>query len=219
MAVSAPLQLGKETRVFALSPLAAGTNSKTLSMDAESVLISLYVESLAGTLDVQVLTYGGEVNSGDEIPVITFPTITSPTTGLLLRKAASILQKIIVRVTYSDACTFEIRARGVSAGTASVSIQGANTFKTTQVNVTTSAVSLLPISLTDREGILIINNNAGSGPTLYIAETLLKATSGLGIPISAGGGTISIDLAGGSEVFAVASSGTVDVRIAEAGGG
>lgn len=202
-------------RVFWLSPTAAGSDSKVIALKSESVLISLIVLNVSGTLDVRVFTLSGEVDSGQETEIIAFPTVSAPTTGMLLRKAASTLQKVRVQVTYSGACEFEIRARGVSSSSSSVLIQGAGNLRTSQKNIS-SAESLLPLSLQDRQGIIINNNNTASGEILYIAETLIKATSGLGFPVYPGG-NISVDVSAGAEIFACAGSGTIDVRIAEAG--
>lgn len=208
-----PLTTGKEIQVANLSPTAAGTESVIFSIDAESVLLSLYVEAVSGDLDVKAYTVGAD---GQEVEIISFPTISAPTNELLLRKAASALQRIRVEVTYTDACTFNLRARGVAAEGASVKIEGASSFQVTQVNITTTASALLSAGLTDRNGIMVVNTDPSQ--TLYIAESLAKATAGLGAPVYPNGGNISLDLAAGGTLYAVSTAGTIDVRIVETGG-
>lgn len=212
--LNTPLDLGKEVRVVQNSPTAAGSEIYQLSLDAEAVLVSLYVSATSGDVDVNVTTEGAE---GQDVEVITFPTISAPVTELLLRKSASVLRKIRINVTYTGSCSFEIRARGVSAAASSVVIEGASDFSVTQKDITTTATTLLAASLTDRRGILVKNNNIGSAEVLYIANTLAKATSAVGFPIEVGG-NLSLDLQAGSELYAISSSGTIDVRIVEAGG-
>lgn len=211
--LATPLDLGKELQIANESVTAAGSMEYEFSIDAESVLVSLFVNATGGDVDVQVFTEGA---SGNDVEVITFPTISSPTSELLLRKAAAVLRKVRIRVTYTGTATFEIRARGVSAGAASVAIEGSANFAVSQTDITTTASTLIPASLTDRRGILVRNNSTGS-QILYLAETLAKATTAVGYPIP-NGGNITIDLQAGAEIYAVADAGSIDVRIVEVGG-
>ena len=208
-----PLTTGKEIQVMDLNESGAGTLTEIFSIDAESVLMSLYVGSVAGDVNVTVYTVGSD---GHETEIIQFPTISAPTSEMLLRKAASALQRIKVVVQFTDACVLNIRARGASAEGASVKIEGASSFTVLQENVTTTAAVLVSASLTDRNGIIIINTSASQ--TVYVAETLAKATAGLGAPIYPNGGNLALDLAGGAEIYAVSSAGTADMRIIQTGG-
>jgi hypothetical protein len=211
---SSPLTLGKELQVFDETVTAAGSKTETFSIDAESVLISLYIGATSGDVDVSAFTVGRD---GQEVEVITFPTISSPTSELLLRKAASALQRVKIVVSYTDACSFNIRARGVSAGAASVSIEGASNFKASQTDVTSTAGVLIASSLEDRKGILIINNNVGSSEILYLGGTLAQSTTVIGTPVRPGG-NVSVNLSAGASLFAVSDGSDIDVRIAETGG-
>lgn len=214
--LSTPLDLGKEIQVASTTVAAATSETYELSIDAEAVLISLFVNTTAGDVDVSVLTEGA---TGHDIEVISFPTVSAPTTELLLRKSASVLRKIRVVVTTSDSATFEIRARGVSAGAASVTIEGSSNWQVTRSSVTASAAVLIAASLQDRRGILVenISDVSGSAGLIWVAETLAKATAGDGHPIRSGG-NIAVDLQGGAELYAVSDGGTVAVSIIEAGG-
>lgn len=211
--VATPLDLGKEIEIINGSFTDAQSTTYVLNLDAEAVLVSLFVESTAGDIDVSVLTEG---NKGQTVEAITFPTVSAPTSDLLLKKSASVLRIIKIRVTTTAAATFAIRARGVSAGAASVSVEGSASFEVSQEDVTTTAGTLISASLTDRRGILIRNNSSGS-QILYVADTLAKATTSVGYPVP-NGGNITLDLQAGAEIFAIADSGTIDVRIVQIGG-
>lgn len=211
--LATPLDLGKEIQVVKTSVNAASSEIYELSADSEAVLVSLFVNTTAGDVDVSVFTEGA---TGHDVEVITFPTISAPSTELLLRKSAAILRKIRIHVTTTGAAEFEIRARGASAAASSVIIEGSASFQVSQADVTTTAGVLISAGLQDRRGILIRNNSAGA-QILYLAETLAKATTAVGYPIP-NGGNMTIDLQAGSAIYAVADSGSIDVRIVEVGG-
>ena len=208
---SIPLDLGKEIQVMDVTDTVAGSKTAKFAVDAESVLISLYVGSISGDLDVTVYTVGKD---GEEVAVITFPTISSPTTELFLKKAASVLQRIRVVVTYTGACEFNIRARGVSAEAASVKILGQNAGKNYATTITTTPALLIPISLVDRVGIAIHNTSATK--TIYMGFTALSTTVTDGWEI-APGEKLGLDIASGVEVYCMVTSGSVTAKILEAG--
>lgn len=212
--LATPIDLGKELQVVKTSVAAASTEIYEFSMDAEAVLISLYVGSTSGDVDVSVFTEGA---TGNQTEVITFPTVSATTAEMLLRKSASILRKVRVQVTTTDAASFEVRARGVSAGAASVQIAGASSIQVTRTAVTTSPSILITSTLLDRQGILIENISDLTAPigTLYIAETLAKATTSAGHPIRPGG-NFSVDVKAGGELYAVATD-NIAVSIIESG--
>jgi hypothetical protein len=208
-----PLTQGKEVQVLKSTKTAAGTETVIFSVDAETVLVSAAIISTSGDVTIKVYTQGGD--DGQELEIISFPTISAPTTSLVMRKAAQTLQRVKVEVTYTGACAYNIRARGVAAAAASVTIEGSGNFTVEQKDVTTSAAVLLAAGLTDRRGILVRNH--ATTETLYIAETLAKATTADGYPVPAGG-NIAIDLQAGAAIYAVADSGTIDTRIVQVGG-
>jgi len=205
------LQRGKERLVLKQAPIAAGAETVSLGIDADSVIVSLYVLTVSGTLDVKVRTIGGD----GSLEVISFPTISSPTTDLVIKKAAVILDRIEVTATYSAACDYEVRVRGISTGETSVKILGASSATATKQTVTTTAGLLIPAAFTDRAGLIVKNYSSSS--VLFIGFTLAEAVATDGYPIGAGE-SLGIDVAAGQEIYAVASSGTIDTRIMEAGG-
>jgi hypothetical protein len=208
-----PLAIGKTITVIDATATVAAVHESLFSIDADSVLISLFVTAVSGDLDVVVYTLTEE---GKEVDVISFPTISSPTTNLLLKKAAIVMSRIRVVATYTAACTFEVRARGISAGETSVRILGANEFEVSKASPTTVASVVIPAVLSDRNGVLLYNYSAAS--IVFVGETALKATdAGGGYPIVPGG-TLSLDIISGASVYASTDAGTGDLRIIQAGG-
>lgn len=214
--ITVPLQPGKVTTLLRESGAAAGTRTVIFTLDSDSVLISLFVESIgAGTLKVDVYT---QTEDGRDIKIIDFPSISGPTADLILKKPAVAMGVIRVVVVTTATATFEVRAKGLSAGETSVRILGANDWQVSQITITTAASILIAAALTDRSGLVIKNYSAAGGPTLFLAESLANATSVVGYPIGPGE-SLGMDLAAGESVYGVASSGTIDVRLAEAGNG
>ena len=205
------LPRGKERQVIAESPTAAGSKTVELGVDADTVIVSLFVSSVSGDLDVSVDTLGGDAS----VQVISFPTVSSPTADLLIRKAAAIMDRIRITATYTDAVDYEVRVRGVGTGEASVKILGVNDATASQNDVSTTEEILVPASLTDRAG-LILKNNSSTG-ILYIGFTVAETTAANGYPIGPGE-ALGIDVAAGQEIYGIASAGTIDVRLMEAGG-
>jgi len=205
-----PVHRAKTSTILDIEATEAGSISQEFATDADSVLISLFAESVSGTLDVVVYTLTEE---GKTLPVIIFPQLTAATSNLVIKKAAAIMSRLKVEAIYSDATAFEVRARGIGVGTTSVKILGANEGKSSQRDIGTTAESIIPSSLSDRVGI-IVRNNSPTG-TLYLGYTSAEASPGNGYPLEAGE-SLGIDLAAGAELFGEASSGTIDVRVMEA---
>lgn len=190
---------------------AAGSRSVEIGVDADTVIVSLYVTSVSGDLDLAVETVGGE----GATEVISFPTVSAPTADLVIRKAAAIMDRIRITATFSDAVEYEVRVRGVGTGEASVRILGANDATASQTDISTSATLVVPAALTDRAGLIVKNNN--STGILYVGFTAAEATTGNGYPIGPQE-SLGMDISAGQEVYAIASAGTIDVRLLEAGG-
>lgn len=207
-----PLPVGKTTPLLRVEHPEQGGWEVFFSLDADSVLMSLYVGSIAsGSLDITVYTYAEE---GKEVSIITFPSISGPTGELLLRKAAATMSNIRVVVTATGPVVFDLRARGISAGETSVKIQSAADLSTSQLTVGTTPLSILPSVLTDRQGVVI--RNWSTTDTLYVAESIAKATSVVGYPLGPGE-SIGIDITAGQVLYGVAQPTSVDVRIMQAG--
>jgi len=206
-----PLDTGKTITVLSKNEVTAGNDSQTFTIDSEAVLFSLYVTSITGTLTVTAWT---QADTGKAIKVLDFPVISGPTTDLLLRKIADVMSIVRVDVSWTGACQFELRARGVSGGTTSVRLAGAVNAKASQINCPASETALIPVSLTDRAGLIIKNNTPSS--TLWVGFEVGESVSGNGWPL-AYGESIGVDLQAGQAVYGTGST-TIDVRILQAGG-
>lgn len=207
------INVGTQERMLSESPSAAGSLSKHGSIRSDSLVATLWVNSSAGTLTITVFTLTDE---GKEVELFHFPDIVAGTTNLLLKKSGVSLQRFRIQSNYSGACDYEVYIRAVQGlGESSTRILGASDWRVTQQDVGTVAVVLIAASLEDRNGVLVKNwDDTG---TLYIAETLLKATAGDGYPL-APKDALAMDIAAGATVYAIGDEPVVDVRIAESGG-
>lgn len=210
---STPLPPGKVLPLLRQDVAEAGSWQITFQLDADTVLFSLWLGELqSGTFDVSVFT-ATKPDSGEETLIASFPQLTVASTDLLLRKAATALSTVIVRITATGPATFDIRAKGLGTGDASVRIEGAAVWSVGQVTVGTTPQIVVPASLADRSGLVIKNFSTNF---LYVAELAAKATTALGYPLGAGE-SLAFDLQAGQEIWGVANTGTVDVRSAQAG--
>lgn len=204
---------GKQEQLIAETTTGAGSTVREGSIDTDSLLATVWINSItSGTLAISVYTL---TDIGKEKLLFSFPTLSAGSTELLLRKSGVSLQRYKVVATYTNTCSYEVYIRAVAgAGESSTRILGSTNLRVSQKNITTSAEQLLPASLTDRQG-LLVKHWGGTG-NLYLAESLVKATSGTGYPL-APRDAIAMDIAAGATIYAVSDSGSIDVRIAESG--
>lgn len=210
--LSTPLDLGKELGVAKESPTTGGSEVYEFSLDSEAVLISLFVAATSGDVNVSVNTEGAQ---GQDVEVIVFPTITAPTSELLLRKTASVLRKVRVYITYTGACTYDIRARGVSGGASSFKILGNSNILMSQIDASTTPIALIPASLTDRASVAIKNYNTTG--VLFLGGTAGEADPTIGWPVGPQESYV-VDVSAGQEIYGRSDAGTIDVRLSETGG-
>jgi len=208
-----PLTRGKEIPIIEEEVSAAGVTEQTITIDADTVLVSVQCTVLTGTLSIEVFT---ETPEGQSVSVIQFPTLSAPTTTLQMREptTSQVMQRLRFRATYTGSCTYKVRARGLGRGQSNIRIQGNDSWKASQVDIPTTPTLLIPASLTDRQG-LVIRNWSSTG-TLYVGATALEAVVAVGYPIDAKA-ALGLDLQAGAEVYAVADAGTIDCRLLEAG--
>lgn len=109
------LARGKQRLLLDRDESAAGVDQIDQGIEADSVIVSLQIESLTGTLDLKVETVAGQNGSTQLKEVITFPQQSGPTTTLVIRKAPDIMDRIRVTATYTGACKYKVYVRGVGA--------------------------------------------------------------------------------------------------------
>jgi hypothetical protein len=207
------IETGTQVRLVNETTNGPGSTSIEGSIKSDSLVATLWVDSLAsGSLDVSVYTLTDE---GKEVLLFSFPSITGPSTLLLLRKSGVSLQRFRVVATYTDVCSYEIYIRATEgSGESSVRILGSAALETDSIEVTTTPDVLVPSALVDRSGLSLLNYSGGG--ILYISEDITKLPA-RAWPVQAGGGW-SLDIAAGVTIYAVSSAGTLDVRIAQSGG-
>lgn len=205
-----PVHEGVQIGLIDEAPSAAGTTTVEFSVETDSVLITLYVASVTGALDVAVFGLA-ETHAA---PLFSFPQISSPTTDLLLRRASITTSRVRVVVTYTGACEYQVHGRAVDAGLSDARIISASGFSVTVTPVTAVPALLIPASLDDRAG-LVIKNWSSIG-NLFVGPTSAVTTAD-GYPL-APRDALAIDLASGAAIYGVSDGGTLDVRIAENGG-
>jgi hypothetical protein len=208
-----PLPPGKTILVMGESPSGAGSLSRIFTLDSDTFQTSLFVSSISGSLTITLSTITGE---GKEKEVITCSPVTSPSTQLDLKRAATAMGVIKATAVFTGACSFELRAKGLSNGQMSATIQSATTAKASQINITGTPAILLPAALIDRKGVIIKNNGNGTH-ILYLGFSQAQASTGTGYPIGKGE-ALALDVAPGAVLWAVSGNNTIDVRIIEAGG-
>lgn len=215
-----PLPRGKTCNIINETTTGSGTTNRLFSVDTDSILISLWVDSVGGALDVKIYTYD---DTGQEAEVIIFPTISSPTTNIQLRKASTTLANIRVEATYTAATQYRVTAKGIGSGSGDTSIKIAgyeDASSTSSTLVADTTTLLIPSALTDRAGLNIRNWGDGAGGSsviVYLGFTAAEAVPSVGWPMVVGEG-LGIDLAAGVALYAHAAGATADVRILQAGG-
>ena len=208
-----PLPPGKTILVMGESPNGAGSLSRIFTLDSDTFQTSLFVSSISGSLTITLSTITGE---GKEKEVITYSPVTSPSTQLDLKRAVSAMGVIKATAVFTGACSFELRAKGLSTGLMSANIQSATTAKASQINVSSTPAVLLTAALVDRKGVIIKNNTNGTS-VLYLGFSEAQASIGTGYPLGKGE-ALGMDVAPGAVLWAVSGNGSIDVRIIEAGG-
>lgn len=206
---------GRAEQVVRETTTGSGTTVRDGSILADSLLISVWIPSItSGDLTVTVYNL---TDSGDEVELMTFPTISGPTTDIYLRKLKLSSPNYRVRAVYTGVCNYEIQAKAITGpGETSVIITGSDSWSVGQVTIGTVPQLLIPAAIQDRRG-FIIRNFSTSGQVIYIAESLAKASAGTGFPVPAGE-VFAVDVASGAEVYAISSGSGADIRYAQAGG-
>lgn len=115
------LNNGTQERLISETAVAGGSTVKEGSIKSDSLLVSLWVNSITtGTLSLKVYTL---TDTGKGVEIIDFPAISTGTTNLLLKKSAVSLQRFRVVATYTGGCSYEVYVRAIEGGGGSESQQ------------------------------------------------------------------------------------------------
>lgn len=202
-----------QERLISETTVGAGSTSREGSILSDSLLATLWVNSItSGTLSVSVYTL---TDVGKQVLLFSFPVLNTGTVDLLLKKSGVSMQRFLVVATYTGIVSYEIYVRAISgAGESSSQILGAASLVTSQTTVSTTPTTVIASSLTDRNGLII--KNWSTVNTLYVSEDISKLP-GSAWPL-APRDALALDIVAGVTIYGVADAGTIDVRIAEAGG-
>lgn len=206
------LSTGTQSRLVKEVTAGAGTTIREGSIESDALLISLWVSSIASG-SVRVTVYS--LTEDDQARLeFTFPAVSGTTSEYIQKKSGVKFQRFRTVVEYDDVVDYEIYVRAVEgAGESSTSILGAGSLSTSHVDISMVPSVLIPSALLDRNG-MTIKNWTGAA-TLYVSESLGKLPSDAW-PLTPGE-VWSLDISAGVTIYAVASSGTIDVRLAESG--
>jgi hypothetical protein len=203
---------GKTKKLIEETLTSAGTTEVHFSIDADSFLSSLFVESTSGDLDIEFFTF---TEDGQEVSLFSFPTISAPTADLLLRRAGVSMSNVKAVITYTDAVSYRLDVKPLQAGELETRILGATDAQNSQLTINTGVAQvLIPASLTDRAGLIVRNNNTTG--TLYVGYTIASTTLAEGFPVYPGG-TYAADTSAGAVLYGVGDV-AIDTRIVEVGG-
>lgn len=214
------LNKGVQKSVLSKNELSAGYDEVTLAVDTDSVLTTLFVESLTGSLNVDVyaITVGGTGDSTPphEVLLYSFPTITSPTANLLVQTAAAVTKKLRIKATWTGPAKFDVQARAIDGGASKTQVITAGSIEMDQVTINSGpAQVLIPVSLVDEVGFLV-KNWSSNGAVVYVAETAGKATTSKGFPL-APGDSFDVSVKAGQAYYATATIDGADLRIVKGG--
>jgi hypothetical protein len=203
-----------QERVICETTVGAGTTTRDGSIKSDSLIATLWINSItSGSLTVSIYTL---TDTGKEILLFSFPTVSAPSVSLLLKGAGVSMMRFRVEADYTGIVDYEVYVRAVSGiGTSTVTIESPNDFTSIQTTVGTTATLLIPASLMDRSGIVI--KNWSTYANVYVAETLLNATIAAGYPL-APRDALALDIAAGAALYIISDSAGADIRIMQAGG-
>lgn len=91
-----------------------GTIERLYVSVSGGVAIGAFIRSITGTVNIKCYT-AGKGDREEELEIITFPTISSPTTEIMLRHSPKALSFIRLVVTYSGDVDLLITAQNITA--------------------------------------------------------------------------------------------------------
>jgi archaellum component FlaG (FlaF/FlaG flagellin family) len=209
---------GVQLSVLRRDEATAGSADVVFDVQSDSLLTTLFAEVLTGTLDVAVyaITQGGPADSAPahEVQLYSFPTISAPSTDLLIQTAAATTARVRVKASWTGACKFDVQARAINGGTAKTQVVTANAVNTDQITINTGTPQVLvPAALVDNIGFQV-RNWSSNGAIVYVSETQANAVPARGWPLGPGD-VLSISVKGGQTWYASSTVDGADLRILE----
>lgn len=213
------LHPGSQRTILDVSPTSASTHEIWFENQADSIMLTLFVNTSAGDVSVKLysITQGGPGQaSSHELEILSFPTVTGPTSTLLVEVASVTTTRLKLVATTTDAASFEVQARAINGGASDVRVVTAGSITMEQKTINSGpAQVLVAASLTESVGFLVKNWSVNSA-VVYIAETPAKATAGTGFPL-APGDSFDVSVKAGQTYYATATVDGADLRIVKGG--
>lgn len=179
-----------------LAIVSSGGNE--LAIDASGNISALQ----AGTWSVDAVQ-SGTWNIGTVSTITNAVTVTATALDIRALTASDV-------VTANQGGTWTVAATQSGTWTVGTTQAGFASWKVSAAAPTTSAAQLVSTPLTGRVRIIIENNG---GQTVYLGTTnAVTSSNGLVLPK---GSDVEMDLAAGAQIWAIAASGTGDLRISE----
>jgi hypothetical protein len=168
------LHHGVESAVLRVDETVSGTADAIVTVQSDSILVTLYATTVGGTVDVDVyaITQGGPGNSdaAHEALLFSFPQLSAPSGQLLLQTAAATTARVRVKATWTGAAHFDVNARAINGGASNTRVIAASTAVTDSKTVNTGAPQILiPPSLVGGIGFLV-KNWSSNGALIYVSE-------------------------------------------------
>lgn len=213
------LHPGTQRTILEVAPTAASSHEVWFENQADSILLTLFVNSSAGDVEVKLysVTQGGPAQSPiHELEILTFPVVSGPTTTLLVEVASVTTARLKLVATTTDAADFEVQARAINGGASDVRVVTAGSIEMDKKIINSGPGQVVvAAALTESVGFLI-KNWSSNGAIVYIAETQAKATTGLGFPL-APGDSFDVSVKAGQTYYATATVDGADLRIVKGG--
>lgn len=108
MATLPVLNQGVQLDILTEATTGSGSTSRDIVIQSDALLCLVAVDSVAGSLDVQVYTLVGN----RELLVLEFPSITSPI-ELTTQYTGPVGSTLRVRATYSSSCSYKVQCRAI----------------------------------------------------------------------------------------------------------
>ncbi len=205
---------GKTRNIITESPTASGTTTQRFNLEGDSLVVSLFVSAISGTLDVTVNTYAPGISTA-KTDIIVFDQVSSTTSELVIRSASTALSEIEVVVTYSAACTYSIAAKSMTSASSIGLVGGAagglsGGLEGTLTVTSTAALAKVGSSNLANRLLVTIFNDAPDNVYWGYNSTVTYLT---GTPIHPG--ECKELPVGPANIYLVAKSGNKSVRITE----
>lgn len=137
---------GTSARLVNTSASAAGVTTKDFVVQSDSVLVSVWVSSITGSLTVELLDV---LDEDKESVALSLPPFVAPSTAVFSQQSGTVTSNVRIKATYTGACDFQVYVRAVGP-VSSGSISGSVSITGGTIDTITNPVTVIPDSIVDR---------------------------------------------------------------------